>query len=106
MLAPSDAARCTMALAFAMFAALSQEQANCAAARVTAVIASHPRFLLCDAVDAAAALHDVERIDLHDVAPGEASGDDLAGIFVVTVAEGRHNHRAVRKIEVDIAHRQ
>ena len=64
------------------------------------------RFLLRDAVDAAAAFDDVERIDLQDVAAGEAVGQDRARLLVVRIVEGRHHDAAVRQIEVDIARLQ
>src|SRR5580658_4581470 len=58
-------------------------------------------LLLGDAMDAAAAFDDVERIDLEDVATWKAVGNDFAGAFVVGIVEGRHHHAAVGEIEID-----
>ena len=53
-------------------------------------------------MDAAAALHDIEGVDLHDVASRETLGDDAARFLVVAIVEGRHDHRPIGEIEVDV----
>src|SRR5689334_15694665 len=54
-------------------------------------------------MDAAAALDDVERLDLQNVASRKTSGDDLARLLVVAIVETRHDDTAIGKIEVDVA---
>ncbi len=47
--------------------------------------------------------HDVERVDLKNVAARKAFRDRLARFFVVRIIEGRHHHAAIGEVEIDIA---
>src|SRR5882724_3323722 len=57
-------------------------------------------------MDAAAALDDVERLDLENVATGKTGGDDLACFLVVAVVEPGHDDAAIGQIEIDVARLQ
>src|ERR1043166_5808939 len=48
---------------------------------------------------------EVDAMDSHDFAVGEAVGDDAEGAPVVRVVEGRDDHDAVRDVEIRVARR-
>src|SRR5262245_18786506 len=54
-------------------------------------------------MNASAALNNIERVDLEDIAPRETPGDCGPRGLVVDIVEGRHDDPAVRNVQIHVA---